>query len=408
MEDWLKFTNTLNNFYNYSVSLKENENYFKQLDYKGIIAARCMIIDVLLEKKYSAHEAIESIFNVCMKILIPESHPFRLEHCLYENVLQSYIFVALLNFIHDTKRIPASSYRTYVALNSDNEEIIAERHQYKYRTYFSNLLNVEADAMRQRDYRLYKKRLFVKNNNPKSSIRKDMEHERLLYYKINKFNKTEQNTFKRFHCLYNEINLIINGKYTKSIDEGVKSFQSKLSKLKYENIVKLQQSFIKHINLDKEYYCFNLYRLEKELCVYNLSFEIAQLLSCNNEFMEHDFLLKFHLLNGIEFPNVYNYFFSFHNIDKIMQYSISYRLYKEQIVLIGDIILDECIEKGLFGDNWHKSILEILNEKTEYVLYSPDNIQFNTSPDAQKAFEKILSDQALRAIRPYQNQNNYN
>lgn len=409
MEDWLEFTKTLGNFYNYSISLKENEHYYKQLDYKGIISAKRSIVDALSKIECSKYEAVEKFFNFCMEILIQESHSFYLDYHLYENVLQSYIFVSLLNYIHDTKRISAISYAEYVDLTFDNEEISFERNKSKNRKY-SPYKIAAIDTMRQQDSRLYKKRLFVKSKNLRyAAIRKDMEHERLLFYKTKNLNEVEQSTFKRLHYLYNDIYSITDNRGAGNIDEAFEKFRSKLSKLKYENIIELYRRFIEHINLDKEYYAFNLYRLEKELRVYNLSFEIKQLLSCSNDSLEDELLLKFYLLKDIEFPNVYKCLFSFEDIEKLMQYSNYYRFYKENIVFISNIILDGCIENGLLGEDWHKTILDIINQKTEYVLYSPDNIQFNTSSEAQDAFEKILTDQALKEInliKQYQNQNN--
>ena len=145
-----------------------------------------------------------------------------------------------------------------------------------------------------------------------------------------------------------------------------------------------------HINTDKTYFGLNLYRLERKLKPFIIASEIKSLTECKDTEDENTFLAKTTLLRGIEFPAIYQSLFPM-PLDILADCCQDFLVFRSTIEMAGCLVLDELVERGVFGEDWEGLFRSVTNELASTVLYDIDKLDFTITEASQAAFEKILA-----------------
>lgn len=322
---------------------------------------------------------------------------------IYDSVCDACFFLTLCLFLYNTRRIKGMSLREFIYAHSPSPLNYHDRYingkpnpnyfDYNYTTKDSpksKNINGEEAKLRQYRHRFLKERP-VYNDSPEwTAMPKVSEHEWTLYYSLNNANDNISDTFKRIKNLYHDVNSALDSPmdsgYEERLGNAYDNFFSKLEKIKYENFLELGKYCLEHINKDKTYYGINLYRFEKELGLYRITKEVNQLLGCEDTDEEAVLLDKFIKLEGIVFPEVYEYFYNLKTFEQLSFYADTFHSFTNDFVSPFLLVLDKFIENGVLGDNWEDLLVKKMNDMTETVLYDPDKIDYSVTHESQEMF----------------------
>lgn len=300
---------------------------------------------------------------------------------------EALLFTTLGMFLHSTKRIKGKRLRDFIYDHSPLN--------YRSTEYPRFYLEQETTTLRKaRNRRLSLGKAYYKNSQWEA-ITKDAEHEWTFYYALNSADAAVQDTFKRLGNLYKGLDAALdaeedNENYLENLKVAYEKFESKLHKIKYSNFVELQKTIIAHINADQTYFGLNLYRLERKLKPFIIASEIKGLTACEKPKAERKFLLKTTLLRGIEFPEIYQALFSM-QLGALADCCQEFLVFRSTIEMAGCLVLDELVERGVFGEDWEDLFRSMTNELASTVLYDIDKMDFTITESSQTAFEKILA-----------------
>ena len=251
----------------------------------------------------------------------------------------------------------------------------------------------EVARLRQSRHRLLLDRSVYNETIEGSAIPMSSEHEWKFYYKLEASEEDIRDTFKRIGNLHNKMNKYFSSTQKEPQPDCVISdyekFLSKLKKIKYENFINLHKAILDHICEDSTYYGINLYRFEKRLGFFKITNEVNQLLKCKSEEDQIRFLCKTILLKEIYFPKVYHDFVTLDAEWYIKILVKTFPVFLEQVTLLGRLIIDEMVEKGVFGKDWNRFFLNTINSMTEQVFYLPSQINYTIEAESQMYFEEV-------------------
>lgn len=337
------------------------------------------------------------IFTHTFNFIIAHNHNYRIFSKgmpIYCDIFNACIYTSLCLFLYNSKRIGGSSLRKFIythsPLNYDQQytrNYFDYKSTNKYSIYSDKILS-EEDRLRQYRKRLLENRPVYDKNTEWAAIRKSSEYEWSLYYVIDDADIDIQETFKRLRTLYNPLTNLNDKNTPQSVFD---KFMSKLNKIKYENILKLDKFILDYIQENKEFYPINLYRLEKELRVYNIMSEIDQLLTCQNEIEEITVLKKFRIVGNIFFPKLHEYWVNFENINDIHFHTNTFSTFLNELVISILLILDRFIDDKILDEEWKELFLNTLYSMTEDVFYNPQKIDYTVKKGSQEKFIKLLS-----------------
>ena len=307
-------------------------------------------------------------------------------------VFETLLFTTLGMFLHSTKRIKGKRLRDFIYDHSP----LNFRSTGLPLSHVADMLDTEAVTLRKaRNRRLSLGKSYYKNSQWEA-ITKDAEHEWTFYYALNSADAAVQDTFKRLGNLYKGLDAALNAEkdenYLDNLKVAYEKFESKLHKIKYSNFVELQKTIIAHINADKTYLGLNLYRLERKLKPFIIASEIKGLTECKDTENENTFLAKTILLRVIEFPAIYQSLFPM-PLDALAGCCQDYLVFRSTIEMAGCLVLDELVERGVFGEDWEDLFRSVTNKLASTVLYDIDKLDFTITEASQEAFEKILAAQ---------------
>lgn len=356
--------------------VEKNQTFFAELGMlRDRIICECQERQSVDEEKIQ--NALSAVINFVVNWFVDrELSPWN--RFSYHVIQDTLMFTTLCAYIDTSRRIPA------VTL----EELVE-----KYSPIASVSKEPEVERLRQARYRIFKRKRqyynYKKYQQP--AIPKDAEDEWAFFFEIYQSDETVQDTFKRFGNLYKDINSVLDSQmdeeFPKRIQGAYKRFESKLSKIQYENYLKLQKVLRDRVVEKDTYYGINLYRLERMMRPYLTTKEVQALLS--NPVEEEFIILSRALwLTDIEFPPVYDLFATL-PISAMESWSIEFERLRNFTETAGCLILDEMIEKGLLGENWEDRIRTTINEMAETVLYDPSKIDFTICEGAQEKFEEL-------------------
>lgn len=301
------------------------------------------------------------------------------------------MFMALCNFLHTSKKLPGMTIREFVRKNSslDFANSSSPNHKLIY------LLDSETEQFRKARLRLLKRGKVFLTNTKWNAITKDAEYEWKFFYDLKKESDDVQDFFKRLDNLYKGLPQAIESEhdedYNDRVQKAYKKFRSKLEKLDYKKYLALQQVVWKRVCAEakKEYYGMNLYRQEKRMRPYQIIHEVQKLEACRTEDEEAEMLLKTVFLSEICFPAIYERLFPL-PLEVICQCANFFIQLLSEFMVESNLILDELIEQGAFGDEWEKHFREISNELAETVLYDPQSVDFSTTEKSQQKYHRLL------------------
>ena len=410
--EWREFVDRAGQFH-WNVELIKNQIVGNEIFFRNLYSFKNNIVDELdetgnLSEKQVLKKVFSEIYNFTIRsdeqfIIFAEGvDPFVQGVYVHESVYEACFFTVLCMFLHDTKRIDGKSLRRFVYDNS--LEYYNDKKSPNYFPFDSSssdkLLNEESTLRKTRNRRLSDRPVYNKRTEW-SAMSKDSEHEWTYYYILEVIGDEEKDTFKRINVLYNDIKKVIktdgDGGYEIRLEKAYKKFLSKLKKLKYENYLKLQESILEHIYENGNYYGMNIYRFEKELKFYLVTYEIKCLLDCKDGDEEKDILVKSIILKDIHYPKVYKDFASFSDLPLIQNYTQVFNKFRYMIIISFYLVMDEVIEKGYLGENWEKLFLDMINGMTENVFYDPKKIDYTVAPGSQERFMEIL-DAPVRSL----------
>lgn len=387
------------NIANYEEFMHKNEDYFFCLSI--IRESIIRLVEIDFNKNLSPQELLyKTLSQVCREFKMPAAKASELFCCpsLHDDILRTCFFHAICLFLHSSTRIGGISLRKFVYENSPLNLCVVDSPNYRNPSLWGN----EEERLRKSRNRLLSKGKVYYKKSQWTAITKDSEYEWTFYYALEKASNVLQNTFKRIGNLYNDIDKALNSDkddgYKERIEKAYESFVSKLRKIKYENYLMLQKAVLSHIDQNREYYGLNIYRLEKKLKPYIITMEVNRLLACQTDEEKIDFLEKSVVLSDICHPKLYNDFLSLPYSDMVLC-AEEFPGYLWDIAGTSCIILDELVEKGIFGENWIPLFRDMANGMAESVLFQPDKIDFTVEKESQINFERLLCAPVISAIR---------
>lgn len=378
-----------------------SESYYQEL--QGL----CDEMDVYIDKfGGSKKDNLEMIFSRIYGFVIHFNNDYAVfdkNSYIYRDAFNACFFTALCSFLYDTKRIKGLSLRKFIYKHSSLQYNIkgsVNYFDYKYTTKGSDkgksILSDETNLRKYRQ-RFLSERPVYNDSTEWSAIRKTSEHEWSLYFILEDADENIRNTFKRIKNLYHDIYGAIHSpiddidKYKEILKSAYQKFYSKLTKIKYENVLELYKYCINHICKDNTCYGINLFRFENELRPYTTTMEVKHLLESKNIGQKNYVLQCSIFMNGLIFPKLYQYFSSFNNYTRIAFYSETFSQLCNDIVIASRLAIDEFIEYGILGEDWETLLLKITNEMVEDVIYNPEEIDYSVTPASQEMFVKNIS-----------------
>lgn len=178
--------------------------------------------------------------------------------------------------------------------------------------------------------------------------------------------------------------------YSDRVQAAYKKFRSKLNKLQYEHYLELQRVVLSRICADKEYYGINLYRLERRMRPHGIIREVKKLEECTTKVDEITALLKTVFLDDICFPAIYEKLFAL-PLGKTILFAEILLEYIPCFAVESCLILDELVERGVFGNDWEELFRDMSNELAETVLYDPAAIDFSVTEVSQEKYRRLLN-----------------
>lgn len=370
----------------------ENANYYFNLEIikDGIIkfSSSDAVRDI------SKQELLYRIFSQIYRLIkVPkiDSLLFCDGSPLNDSVYEACLFTSLCSFLHTTKRIKGTSLRDFVLrnhpLNFNNME------SPNYRT---SLLDSEADRLRKMRNRLLLNGSVYIKRTQWAGMPKDAEYEWLFFYALDNADEAIRDTFKRIGNLYTEVDNALRSTeddgYCDRIKNAYKKFLSKLKKIRYENVLNLYQEIYSHINGNKEFYGLNMYRFERRLMPYCIMSDVKKLLAYQDAEDKVNYLMRTVTLRGITFPKVYDKLITSPcPSNELGLFACEFPRFLENIAISNCLIIDELVEKGIFGTNWERLFCDILNAMTEKVFYAPTNLDFTVTKESQTEYEALLA-----------------
>lgn len=378
-----------------------NEIYYQEL--QGL----CDDIDACMDKiGGSDRDNLKMIFSRIYNFVIHFNNDYAIftqNSCIYNDVFKACMFNALCSFLHDTKRIKGLSLRKFTYEHSSlqyNVKGSANYFDYEHtprESIKSKDILSEETKLRKYRQRFLSERPVYNDSTEWSAIRKSSEHEWSLYFILEDADDNIKDTFKRIKNLYNDIYAALNSskddidKYKEVLNDAYNKFSSKLTKIKYENVLELYKYCLNHICKDTTYYGINLYRFEKELKAYITTLEIRHLLEAKTNGQENYILQCSISMKDLTFPKLYQYFSSFKNDYHMKFYSATFSQFCKDIVIASRLAIDKFIEDGALGEDWEDLLLKMTNEMVEDVIYNPEEIDYSVTPASQDMFIKNIS-----------------
>lgn len=348
---------------------------------------------------------------------------------IYADTFEACFFISLCMFLHETKRLEGCPDGEFIYKNSPNRYNVNGSPNYfdyeytKRNAVIRKTFNQDGAKLRKFRHRLLSERSVYHPSHEWFAMRKSSWHEWLLYFldenedlvdrrmdeetkkkiKENQQKKSKiKDTRKRIGNLYHGLNTALtatmDSEYVANLEDAYEKFLSKLKKIKYEDYLQLNKFFIEHIQKDSTFYGINLYRLEKELRLCNVTRETKHMLNCKSEDEENDALEKFFLLHSIPFPKLYEYFYKLGDYKSIQIYANTFVAFMNELVNSSRLIIDKFIEEGLFGEDWGAVFTKTVNEFAESVLYDPEKIDYSVTPESQELFMKVICNPAYRVV----------
>lgn len=371
-------------------------------------------LDSNYEKPLSDVETLKLIYSRVYDDIAYSEEPFYDfidPQSLYYEVFDICLFMTLSMFIHTSTRIKASSLRelTYQYSHMGFSNQPSKSSDFSAATTFRDLDKITKDrlystevTLRKHRDRLFSGRTNDIRNHEWSAMPKSSKHEWSSYFDYQEtlgpeasFNDEMKDTFKRIGNLYNDINKAVNSEqdsgYKSRLQNAFKKFCSKLKKLGYKNYLNLCCHFVDHIEKDPKYYGMNLYRLEKELRIYEISHEVNLLRQCTDEEDKSRVLLNYMATKNICFPRLRRRLHELQSPVEIQNIAVIFQNFIDRVIKTSRLLLDKFIEDGVLGENWEVLFLDTINKLTENVLFNPKSIDY-TSEDTsfQEEFERIL------------------
>lgn len=380
-----------------------NKLYYQEL--QGL----CDDIDVCINKfGGSDRDNLKMIFSRLYNFAIHFNNDYAIfnqNSCIHNDVFKACMFTALCSFLYDSKRIKGLSLRKFTYEHSSlqyNKKGSANYFDYE-RTpkEFFKSKDILSEEVKLRKYRqrFLSERPVYNDSTEWSAIRKTSEHEWSLYFILEDADDDIKDTFKRIKNLYHDIYAALNSpkddadKYKEVLDAAYKKFCSKLTKIKYENVLKLYKYCLNHICKDTTCYGINLFRFEKELKAYIITLEIKHLLEAKTTEQKNKILQCSILMKDLTFPKLYQYFSSLNNYPRMVFYLITFSQLCYDITITSRLAIDQFIEYGRLGEDWEALLLKTTNEMVEDVLYNPEKIDYSVTSESQEMF--ILNIDAL-------------
>ncbi len=378
-----------------------NESYYQEL--QGL----CDEIDVYIDEfGGSKKDRLEMIFSYIYDFVICFNNDYAIfnkNSCIYKDAFNACLFTSLCLFLYDTKRINGLSLRKFIYAHSSLQYNIKGsanyfdyEHTYRESEKSKDILSEEAKLRKYRQ-RFLSERPVYNDSTEWSAIRKTSEHEWSLYFILEDANDAIKDTFKRiknlYHDIYSAIHSPINDidKYKESLIAAYEKFYSKLTKIKYENVLELYKYCLDYIRKDNTCYGINLYRFENELRAYTTTMEVKYLLKSKNIGQKDYVLQSSILMNGLIFSKLYQYLSNFNNYTRIAFYSETFSQLCNDIVIASRLALDAFIEYETLGKDWETLFLKMTNEMVEDVIYNPEEIDYSVTPASQEMFVKNIS-----------------
>ena len=342
------------------------------------------------------------------------------EECL-NDILDALCFMTIALFLHNTNRIKGESLRSFIYNKSrrgfndkgsknyfDFDKTSKEFVSSSSDSVASSIdINSEEGRLKEYMNRLKIQRPVKIESKEGAAMSADSAHEWSLYFLTGEDvyvkNVQEENKIydiqKRIKNLYNGIYEILKNNDVRNLDEleleseleiEIKKSRKKVSKVKYEEFLQLNEYYLKHIEGNKSYYGINLYRFEKQMRFYNITKEVNRLLECRTENEENELLPRFWLLRDITFSRVYEAFYKIKDYTIIDNFVKVYLDLRDRVVFCGRLVIDKFVEEGLFGESWPDTFRKYINNLAPFVLYNPKDVDCCIREGSQAAFEKIL------------------
>lgn len=346
---------------------------------------------------------------------------------LYETIFDVCMFMGLSMFLHSTKRLRGTPFSQYIYAhscigfcNKHSTNYIEHEGTWKQGER-TEAFDSHEKAMRQFRHRLFKSRPVDTRRPEWSAIPKSSEYEWQLYFDYvdadGKANPQLRDTLKRIKNLYTGVNSAIHSPkddgYEKRLEDALGAFQSKLHKIKYGNYLDLCKALLEHLEKEREdaqenqlsigstYYGINLYRFEKELCLFELTNNVRRLIECNGNQEKVEILVESLALRDICFPQVRDMFCRYRSLDDINFFTRQFALFTASFIWLSRLLVDKLIEDGHLDENWEALFLEEINRRATRVLYASMDIDYSVKPGAQETFEMLLTAQVKAVLKSH-------
>ena len=412
-----KFIELLKNFHggDYSSYKIDKENYmFYTKLYEMSLSIQQSPLDF---KQHCIDDQIKDILKTIFDSLVSsnEFRIFNINSPYYNRVLEACLFTTLCHFINKTRRIKALSIRDFLYHNSSCGYSVKGSNYYldinnpdKASTAF-HLIDLETAKLRKMRHRLFSTREVYDKRSEWSAIPISSVHELSICWSLIQAQSEDlianYKIFKRIGNLNNDIvNVLKSPKdhdFLHRLDNGIIKFTSKVKKLNFEDVLIFDKFVLNKICENKAYYGINIYRFEKLLRLYNLTYEVHHLEKCNTSNEERRFLETTVVLREIYFPKIYQQFSTIQDTLTMYNYANSFTALLNFFTFSSCLIIDYLIDINFFGEDWNRVFINILNDMVKDVFYDINDIDFSISSMSQKNFEKILLTQTEYIRAPY-------
>ncbi len=354
-------------------------------------------------------ELLKNVYKRIYDFIIASDYEFKIynkDQMVYQSVFDACLFTSLCMYINTTKRIKGLSLGKFVYKHSPRKFNVKGTINYfdlknppKASSTFK-LYEDEEKNLRQSRYRLFSKKEKYYKRSEGSAISMDSE------YEVSFMNDTQNlddegliDVHKRLCNLHNEISelskLPKDERYLAKKEYAKKKYLSKVNKINYENLIKLQEHILSKINENQHYYGINIYRFEKSLRLYNLTNEVNSLLRCKNKAEEDEILIKSTILNNIYFPKIYHNFSLVDNYFQMCNAACLFYPFLNNIVESSLLIFDKLVQEGYYGESWADFFCQTINQMLTNVFYDSKEIDFTVTPESQEKFLMIM----IRQVR---------
>lgn len=318
------------------------------------------------------------------------------------------LFFALFFFLHNTNRIKHKSLTGFVYDNSPSGYNKENTTYYCPPEKKSDFVMSDTATLRKYRHRLFSQRNVCTADSQWNAMRKDSEFEWTLYFdpNMNTNGNPASEILKRLGNLNKDITKIINSDNIETtpetIEKAYKKFLSKLNKIKYGDYLETSKYILDRIYDNKSNYGVNIYRLEKELRIFENINAVNRLLKCKSQAEEEEILIKGFFLRNIWFPKVHIELetLAYKEIDNYVS-TFFYLLNSSNF--ISCFLFDELVEKNKLGEDWENVIYNVLNEMAGRVFYIPSDLEFSARQNSQEKYVKYISSDVKYLLKQYWN-----